>query len=836
MKKIYFVISLIAATFCLSPLTASAQAQDPKPKDTGVALNKYVTGPDEDGQYLITLEAYAKGESVTTVTEEVQPNDIILVMDYSSSMTSNSINVNVKTKVASGTTLTAGTNYIVTIGGVDYYLKGFTAQGPSGNYTALDRQGYSYNGYGNNTYYYKDGDEYYQVKRGSQNSRYYLSYSKDRTYYLSGNEVTTDRPTNIRKPNDTIWTGVLYTPQMQTNYYYRYGTTNPNSITAGQEFYTGTSNYIVTDSDKIYTYSTQSKTRLAIAKEAASQFVKTVYENSPENPEGTTEENKKYHKLAVVRFNTAAGTLVNLQNVTGSSYTTIQNAINDYNTVANGTRPWLGLSQAGTILETVKNDGRKKIVVFFTDGVPGDSPSTLDASYARQSVHSAYALKTTYDATVFSVAVLSANDMSKMNMRRFLHYVSSNYKFDIDGGTYNFGSDNDSAVCQIEGHTDWHGSEDPHDYYQLSDGSDLTSIFDAIAKEASEGGSTKQLGSETTTVLDVLTAEFVLPEGTDESNIGLFVDSVTGHSFTDGNDVYTFGNRVNLVPAGADRNKYVSIENATTSDGKTTKKIVVTGFDFTKDDKKDGNAIVWTEDGEVEVPGNWVGPRILGIGSTPKYYGRRLVITIPIEPAPDYQGGYSLPTNTAESGLYSKGSDTPVDVFPVPNLDFPSIGLIKYGLKKGESATFSVQRIKDSRDTDVTDAAYTIILTGTSTDGSAPAYTIIKNIPEGTYRVAESNWSWTYNVTAVSVKDGENVTNLNPSEAKATTQVLAKNQTSDWPSGISETVKCVLFKFTNAKKDGDDGSTYAESVAKNKFIGGSVKEPGTQTVQSKGTE
>ena len=36
MKKIYFVIALIAATFCLSPMTAFAQ--DPEPKDNGVFL------------------------------------------------------------------------------------------------------------------------------------------------------------------------------------------------------------------------------------------------------------------------------------------------------------------------------------------------------------------------------------------------------------------------------------------------------------------------------------------------------------------------------------------------------------------------------------------------------------------------------------------------------------------------------------------------------------------------------------------------------------------------------------------------------------------------------
>ena len=169
--------------------------------------------------------------------------------------------------------------------------------------------------------------------------------------------------------------------------------------------------------------------------------------------------------------------------------------------------------------------------------------------------------------------------------------------------------------------------------------------------------------------------------------------------------------------------------------------------------------------------------------------------------------------------------------FERPYVDFPSIGIIKNGMKKGESATFSVQRILDAKGEEVSDAAFNIILTGISENGTTPSYAILKDIPEGTYRVSESGWSWTYDVTGVTVDDGE--TQQGSNDSKVETKVLTKSQTADWPSGISETVKCVLFNFTNKKKDGDDNTIYSEAVVKNKFEGGSVKTPGSNTVTSK---
>lgn len=51
---------------------------------SGVKLEKTVTGPDNDGNYTVRLEAYATGEQTTVVS--TKPCDIVLVLDVSGSM------------------------------------------------------------------------------------------------------------------------------------------------------------------------------------------------------------------------------------------------------------------------------------------------------------------------------------------------------------------------------------------------------------------------------------------------------------------------------------------------------------------------------------------------------------------------------------------------------------------------------------------------------------------------------------------------------------------------------------------------------------------------------
>ena len=149
LKYIAFGIALLASSFALN-----AQYN----REGGMATSKKVTGPT-DGYYTIALESFATGE--TTVTESAVPVDIVLVLDVSGSMDQN----------------------------MTIY-----------RYTARSSQAYSYDGYGNVTYYYLHTDgKYYQVTRERTgnigNRRYNLHYQVgSTTYYLSGTGTTTTNP------------------------------------------------------------------------------------------------------------------------------------------------------------------------------------------------------------------------------------------------------------------------------------------------------------------------------------------------------------------------------------------------------------------------------------------------------------------------------------------------------------------------------------------------------------------------------------------------------------------------------------------------------------------
>ena len=841
MKKIYFAIALIAASFCLSSVPSFAADGDGD-EDSGVSLQKYVT-PNGDGTYTITLEAFATGASIRTITETHEPVDIVLVLDVSGSMDNNltSYTYTSRTSQAYSYNGYGSSTYYYKDGDGYYQVTGTT--GSLLSYTARTSQSYTYDGLNNTHYYYLYNGQYYLVDRersgGIGNRRYHMYFSVgNQKYYLYGNNgaPTTTRADTVKRSDETIWTGVLYNQTNTTTYRLQYTkdgatyyltadgptTTVPTNITAGgTDIWTGV----------LYTRTNAGTTsRLKALQEAVGDFIDVIANDA--------QTYNVDHKIGVVKYasdeyyNNSESSIAegNHKDRNGYNYTEVVKQLKDVSvagnvsglkTAVNGltsggaTASDYGLKKALYALGT-KVSGRQQIVVMFTDGEPNHS-NGFSTTVANSAITNSLALKNN-GVMVYTVGVFSESGLTN-NVRNYMNGVSSNYP-------------NARAINDLGTRV----SDEKNYFMNASNAGELSDIFRTIADESSTGGSSMTLGSETTTVVDVLTADFTLPAGADISRIGLFVDEVTGYDAT--TEKYSFGNRSNLVPSGAQRSDYVTIADATTTSGEATKKIVVTGFDFTKQDTPANGT-------DPILYGNWVGPRetVEGGVTTTVYKGKRLVITIPIEPAPDYQGGYSLPTNDKDgSGIFS--GDEKIDDFPVPDLDFPSIGIIKNGLVKGESATFNVKLIHDiiydeNNEPQEVDGnpqipfEMNIILTN---DGSGKIpYAILKNISEGVYQVSESNWSWTYDVTEVTVSDGGSVSTGN--DASVQTQVLTKAQTSDWPTGIDENVKCVLFNFTNAKNSAYDSeeehSIYSEAVVKNKFKGGSVTNTANQTIQSK---
>lgn len=100
MKKLYSILFAVVVVLCFAPIVRAQDWTIPGvlgftpvfPNDhgtttkNGVGFSKSISAP-HDGNYWIKLEAYATGEGVQTSTSV--PSDIILILDTSSSMTSN---------------------------------------------------------------------------------------------------------------------------------------------------------------------------------------------------------------------------------------------------------------------------------------------------------------------------------------------------------------------------------------------------------------------------------------------------------------------------------------------------------------------------------------------------------------------------------------------------------------------------------------------------------------------------------------------------------------------------------------------------------------------------
>ncbi|MEE0617269.1 vWA domain-containing protein [Intestinibacter bartlettii] len=460
----------------------------------------------EDGNYKITLDAYATGKDTTTTTDKAVPLDIVLVLDQSGSM--------------------------------EYE---FTTS--SGTYTPMKSSGYSYSGLGNKEYYYKDGDNYYLVKRNIKKEEsifpwetiyyYYLYYEKNNErYYLSDSGTTTTMP-NVTSPSDNIWTGVLYTKTGGT-----------------------------------------STTRLEALKSAVTKFVDTVEKKAQGDPNVTGDEVD--HRIAIVGFGSKSGYGNNTEilSVSGSNsgsvgvkyngtgYTNAtKNAFQDTTTspgktmltkainalAAEGaTRTDLGMDMAKEILaQDAKKDekGRKKLVIMFTDGEPTTGDQFEDA-VANTTIANSKTMKAS--AKVYTIGIFDGADPAGTSSENnFMNYVSTNYP---------------DANSMKE-----HGTADNTGYYKAaSNAEELNSIFESIEESETTSGTSVTLNSESV-LRDIISDNFELPKGAEANSIKVYTsDSDTVSA--DGKNI-TWKNKTNVT------NLPVSING---------NKVEVSGFDYSQ--------------------------------------------------------------------------------------------------------------------------------------------------------------------------------------------------------------------------------------------------------------
>lgn len=292
-----------------------------------------------------------------------------------------------------------------------------------------------------------------------------------------------------------------------------------------------------------------------------------------------------------------------------SKSTELKNAVNELQP-AGATAADYGMQHAQTIINGAATDGKKKVVIMFTDGEPNHD-NNFDEGVANNTITASKDMKTA-GATVYTIGVFSGANGTPVNSldsvgrtNKYMHLVSSNYK--NAEGLYSPGK----ATYPDGGKS-----------YFLSAGSadELSSIFQQISQEV--GGSTSNLDASAT-IKDIVTPYFDMPDAKD----------VTVYTAESDGNTNKWKNKKKFDGT-------VSIQDNTVS---------VSGFSY--------------ED-------NWCGNKTTGGGSTTFHDGKKLIIQFNVTAKDGFLGGNNVLTNESTSGIYDKDGKE-VKCFDVPTVNVP---------------------------------------------------------------------------------------------------------------------------------------------------------------------
>ena len=435
------------------------------------------------------------------------------------------------------------------------------------------------------------------------------------------------------------------------------GTTNSRSNAASA---TSSTAPIVTPNSTNSSYFYQGTSRIHALKKACGVFIESIELNDHQDKQGNERDERLHNRISIIKYAGNGNTGDYNRNETVKALTLTENNVESLKQAVNDLIP-MGATEAGEGMRLANSQlanaraDANRVVVMFTDGEPSDNYAAIGQAYTS---------KHTYNAIVFSVGTFTQSPSPTSGTYRYLNYVSSNYP---DARSfYNGGTGSDQC------------------YYKDASGSvDLSSIFKAISEGI--GGSTEPIGSSTQ-VRDVVTNSFVLPNTVTAADVHVYTSVATGAA-SGGDDedpegwespvevTSTVG--VSIVNVDANGNP---TENA---DEVKNKALFVTGFEYSKDDSSEGAG-----------DGNWVGPRYKNGKWT--WAGKKVIITFKVKADPEATGGESL-TNTGKSGVYVQGEDgyTCVNHYEQPHTTLSvNIKIRKTGLRRGESATFELMRIR----------------------------------------------------------------------------------------------------------------------------------------------
>lgn len=546
-KAISFLLSLsILASMIIPGTLALPASADDTPEDPkkGMEISKTAT-PNENGTYTITLEAYATGEKVISEITKDVPTDIILVLDQSGSMeeTMNTYDFRAYTNKSNS----------------DYYdLRHNGAQNPNlyykledGSYVtvSVERtqtgskptykecsaswQNYRYWEDANNLYA-KVGDGYQKVTltRSGFADRDYTYTFKDGTTFKSSGRFESPGNFGGRGPLYVL-NGITY----EYRYTYSYTDKDGTSHQIGTSDGAGTH---PTDFTLYQRYSTGNVTRLQALKTAVTGFSNAVAEKAAGKDGRLGTDDDVDHRIAVVGFSCSnTGNNDNYNNYQNTEVF-IGSTQYKYGTAAKGkyanafqsmkttqgrnnvnasigaldadgaTYVNHGIEMANGILNAnpvPKGEKRNRVVIVFTDGVPGYSE--FESGVANSAITQANTTRS-LGANVYAVGIFNGADATSK-------------------GNQN-GDETQKANWFMQNLSDNKGTPQTPSYYlSAADSNTLNNIFKQIADNIESGGSSTTLDANAV-IRDIIAPQFQLPAGATANNITLETYKYTGEN------------------------------------------------------------------------------------------------------------------------------------------------------------------------------------------------------------------------------------------------------------------------------------------------------------------
>lgn len=657
-KLISLLLSLLIICTMMMPgamvyAVDSTTATETGTAGNGMVINKTATAND-DGSYTVQLEAYATGRKVISQITKDVPTDIVLVLDQSGSMDYQMG----KVYFSKYGSYTNESYYEHRHNGGDANLYYPVGNGSYASVSVTLKPGIEYNkisGWNNKTYYNNRNNLYAFVNGTYQ--KVTVDRDLDRgtyvyTYILDGKTIATGRSKNGSPVFSDSTISALYlmsANSSQNVYTYTYTDSDGGTQTIGTS--TGAdAKPVFKDSfySKGYDETTGGK-RIDALKTALTNFASAVSQKAAgeDGTLGTADDIN--HRIAVVGY---AGTkyykydpfwgeyyydctYTNTELFVGSKehgYGTeaqgqYGNAFQNMNTVAGqanitasidalaangGTHPEWGLEMANGILKKnpiAEGTKRNRVVIMFTDGVPGNSG--FDTDVADNAIEEAQITKDG-QTTVYSVGIFGGADATNAGDRN-----SSNETMQANWFMQTLSSNNGEL-------------QSPSYYLSAGDADSLNNIFKQISDNIESGGSSTTLNS-TAVLRDVISTPFELPAGADESSITLKTYKYVGDDAA-GTKQWTENSNAMDATASIDGDK-----------------VNVTGFDYAA---------------------NYVGTDTNADG-TKAYHGDKLVISFNVVPKDGFLGGNNVYTNTSAGVYENADAATPVLTFNRPQVNVP---------------------------------------------------------------------------------------------------------------------------------------------------------------------